>query len=327
MRTNRPIEAAIKGRRLLTREPIDASSWAFMKMLRENDDTQTIYAVDPYAEVYKVRDNVWAILTISADGMGDSWMYLIDGPEKAFLIDTSFGIGDLKGLVKELVGNKPLYIGNTHCSYDHSYGNCQFDRCYCHENEAPYMELKQDPHIWDYLFDENNNGIWLDFDRADIVPFKKYEVIGVPDGYTFDLGSGYEIELIWVPGHKPGHAMFLDKTSRLLFAGDDIISMRVGIGREGPNATVEAYRNEMVKLLNRADEFDYIFPGHFLFNIESTVIQSFVDTANAILADPENYDICEPDDKGNVTYQKFVRGMGTMAYRSNNVYMDKEGAK
>lgn len=320
MRTNRPILTPIKGRRLLTREPIDASSWAYMKMLRENDDTQSFYEVDPYAEVYRVRDNVWAILTISADGMGDSWMYLIDGPEKALLVDTSFGIGNLKGLVEELVGQKPLYVVNTHCSYDHSYGNCQFERCYCHENEAPYMERKQDPHIWDYLFDENGKGIWLDFDRADIIPFRHYQVVGVPDGYTFDLGDGYEIELIWVPGHKPGHAMLLDKRSRLLFAGDAVISMRVGIGREGTFATVEAYRDQLAKLTRRIDEFDYIFPGHFMFNLESTVLQGYLDAANAILADPQAYDLCTRDDKGNVTYQKYVRGMGTLAYQDNNVY-------
>lgn len=327
MRKNRPIETPIKGRRLVTREPIDASSWAYMKMLRENDDTQRFYETDPYAEVYKVWNNVYAILTISADGMGDSWMYLIDGPEKAFLVDTSFGIGDLKGLVKTLVGNKPLYVGNTHCSYDHSYGNCQFDRCYCHEKEAPYMERKQDPHIWDYLFDENGKGIWLEFDRDDIIPFRNYEVVGVPDGYTFDLGGGYAIELIWIPGHKPGHAMFLDKRSRLLFAGDDIISMRVGIGREGVNATVEAYRNEMEKLAKRVHEFDYIFPGHFIFNLENTVIQSFLDAANAILADPEGYDSLGTDDKGNRLMMKHVKGMGAIAYRENNIYMRQEGTK
>lgn len=327
MRTNRPIHTPIKGTRLLTREPIDASSWAYMKMLRENDNTQTFYPVDPYAEVYQVRKNIWAILTLSADGMGDAWMYLIDGPEKAFLVDTSFGIGNLKGLVRELVGDKPLYVGNTHCSYDHSYGNCQFDQCYCHENEVPYMERKQDPHIWDYLFDENGKGIWLDFDRDDIIPFRRYNVIGVPDGYTFHLGEDYEIELIWVPGHKPGHAMFLDKHSRLLFAGDDVISMRVGIGKENTCATVEAYRNQMKKLAKRTGEFDYIFPGHFLFNLENTVIQSFLDTANAILDDPSKFDICQPDNKGNVTYQKYVRGMGTIAYRKDNIYMAKEERK
>ena len=327
MRKNRPIETPIQGRRLKTREAIDASSWAYMKMLRENDDTQTFYPVDPYAEVYRIQDNVYAILTISADGMGDSWMYLIDGPEKAFLVDTSFGIGDLKGLVKELIGDKPLYVGNTHCSYDHSYGNCQFDRCYCHENEAPYMERKQDPHIWDYLFDENGNGIWLDFDRDDIIPFRKYEVVGVPDGYTFDLGSGYEIELIWIPGHKPGHAMFLDKRSRLLFAGDDIISMRVGMGREGSFATVEAYRDQMEKLVKRISEFDYIFPGHFIFNLENTVVQSFLDAANAILADPDNYDACQNDAKGGKLMLKYVRGMGSIAYRENNIYLQKEALK
>lgn len=323
MRTNRPIETPIKGKRLVMREPIDASSWAFMKMLRENDDTRMIYDVDPYAEVYKIHEHIYAILTLSADGMGDSWMYLIDGPEKAFLVDTSFGIGNLKGLVEELVGKKPLYVGNTHCSFDHSYGNCQFDRCYCHENEAPFMELKQDPHIWDYLTDENGKGIWLDFDPADIIPYKEYEVVGVPDGYTFDLGGGHEIELIWVPGHKPGHAMFLDKHNRILFAGDDVISMRVGMGKDGPNATVEAYRNEMVKLSKRIDEFDYICPGHFTFNIENTVIQSFVDTANAILENPGDYDYCEVTPNGKKTYLKAVAGMGYIGYTDHNVYMEE----
>ena len=93
--------------------------------------------------------------------------------------------------------------------------------------------------------------------------------------------------------------------------------------REILNKEKEAYRDEMLKLLKRVNEFDYIFPGHFLFNIENTVIQSFVDTANAILADPMNFDICAKDDKGNVTYQKNVRGMGTIAYRANNVYREE----
>lgn len=327
MRVNRPIETAIKGTRLLTREPIDASSWAFMKLLRQTDDTQRIFPIDPYAEVYRIQENIYAILTLSADGMGDSWMYLIDGPGKALLIDTSFGIGNLKGLVEELVGKKPLYVANTHCSYDHSYGNCQFARCFCHENEAPYMEAKQDPHIWDYLFDASGKGIWLDFSREDIIPFQKYEVVGVPDGYLFDLGGGYEVELIWVPGHKPGHAMFLDKHSRILFAGDDIISMRVGIGQNDPNATVEAYRDQLEKLAQRIDEFDSICPGHFIFHLENTVIQSFLDAANAILKDPAHPSRRELDDKGNPILLKYVRGMGSIAYRENNVYRNQEGTK
>jgi glyoxylase-like metal-dependent hydrolase (beta-lactamase superfamily II) len=318
MRQNRPIKSSLKGVRLIQREPIDATSWAYMKLLRENDRTKRVYDVDPYAEVYQFRDNMYGILTESADGMGDVWSYLIIGPEKAMLIDTSFGIGDLKGLANEITGSMPLIVANTHCSFDHSYGNCQFDRCYCHENEAEAMNLKQDPHIWDYLFGENGKGIWLDFDRKDIVPFKEYEVVGVPDGHIFNLGGDYEVELIWVPGHSAGHAMFLDKKNRNLIAGDGVISMRVGIGRPGQFTTVTAYRKEMIKLSKRMDEFDHIFPGHFTGDLETSVIPSLIETCDAIIADPDDYDTME-ERQGRQTLLKGVKGLGTIGYTRQGV--------
>lgn len=326
MRTNREIHSSLRSKRVCAREPVDASSWAFMKLLREHNDTKKVYEVDPYAEVYQLRDNIYGILTLSADGMGDPWMYLIVGPEKALLIDTGFGIGDLKGLVKELIGDKPFYVANTHTSYDHSYGNCQFERCYCHKYEYPTMEEKQNPRIWDYLFDETGKGKWLDFDRRDIVPFKRYEIVPVEDGYTFDLGGSYQVELIWVPGHKPGHAMFLDKTSRLLFAGDDVIGMRVGMGKGSPYATVEAYRDEMRKLCARLDEFDHVFTGHFTYDLESAVVLYLLEAAEAIVADPMSYDIVE-ENNGRRRYQKYVNNMGTIAYTDTNVYKNQEAAK
>ena len=55
-----------------------------MKILREFSTIREYYSeINPYTEAYKVRDNVWALYNDSFDGMGDVWMYLIDGPEKA----------------------------------------------------------------------------------------------------------------------------------------------------------------------------------------------------------------------------------------------------
>ncbi len=318
MRENRSIKSNIKGERLLQREPIDATSWAYMKLLRENNRTRKVYDIDPYAEVYQFRDNMYGILTISADGMGDPWAYLIVGPEKAMLIDTGFGIGDLKGLVGEITGGMPVIVANTHCHFDHAYGNCQFERCYCHENEVPVMNSKQDAHIWDYLFDEQGKGIWLDFERKDVIPFMQYEVVGVPDGYVFNLGGGYAVELIWTPGHSAGHAMFLDKENRTLIAGDGIISMRIGISRGSPLNTVTAYRKEMIKLSQRVAEFDHIFPGHFVVELETTVIPSLIEACNAIIADPEGYDFME-EGHGRQILLKGVKGLGAIGYNRANV--------
>jgi glyoxylase-like metal-dependent hydrolase (beta-lactamase superfamily II) len=58
----------------------------------------------------------------------------------------------------------------------------------------------------------------------------EYEIVGVPDGYIFDLGGGHEIELVFLPGHTCGHAGFLDKKNRIFFCGDDACFGAVGIG-------------------------------------------------------------------------------------------------
>ncbi len=314
----------MKSKIIKLREETEQLSKAYMKELRTHNKTKKVYDVNPYAEVYQFRDNVYGILTESADGMGDPWMYLIIGPEKAMLIDTSFGIGDLKGLVDEITGGMPIVLVNTHASYDHSYGNCQFERAYCHEYSVPELELELTPHIWDYLFDEDGNNIWLEFDREDIVEYKDYEIIGCPNGHIFDLGGGHEVELIFLPGHKAGHAGFLDKKNRILFCGDDFISMRVGISGPKPGlpygeyATVTALRNELEKLVKRTDEFDSLFPGHFIVDIDNSVVQNMLDTCNAVVADPSCYDFTQ-ERRGKKFMYKNIKGLGDLAYNESSI--------
>ena len=138
--TPRPIKSDLKSERIVweTEHPV---RWSFMKILREYSTLKQFYPeINPYTEVYKVRDNVYALYNDSFDGAGDVWMYLVDGPEKALLVDTSFGVGDLKGLIKHLIGDKEIIVCNTHSHYDHCYGNAQFGRAYCHINEYNDIE-------------------------------------------------------------------------------------------------------------------------------------------------------------------------------------------
>jgi glyoxylase-like metal-dependent hydrolase (beta-lactamase superfamily II) len=326
MKNNIGIASAIKSRKIRVNEPIDERCWAFMKELREHNATKRIYEVNPYAEVYRLRENLYGILTEHLRGGGDVWSYLIIGPEKAMLIDTGFGVGDLKGLANQLSGNKPLLVAVTHAHPDHSFGNCQFDSVHCHEYTVPQLEATRNPHIWDQLFDENGKPIWTEFDRNDIVPFHEYRIVGCPDGYVFSLGDHYDVELILTAGHAAGHCAFLDKTSRLLFAGDDVISMRIQITGprqgepHGEYATVAKYRDQMARLASRLGEFDYVFPGHFVFDLENYVILDLVEAASAIVADPQDYDYADTASSGAVTrYHKFVKGLGTLAYTRNAV--------
>jgi glyoxylase-like metal-dependent hydrolase (beta-lactamase superfamily II) len=113
------------------------------------------------------------------------------------LVDTSFGLGNLKGLVNELSGGIDLIVVNTHASFDHSYGNCQFERACCHEYCVPYMEKQLSPYIWDCLFNEDGSCKWTEFEQNDLIFYRPYEIVGCPNGHIFNPGKDYDIELIF----------------------------------------------------------------------------------------------------------------------------------
>lgn len=322
-----PINGLSKAKRILWGNPQNVISWTFMKQLREHNDTRRVYDCNPYVEVYQFRDNLYGLFNQNCDGAGDVWMWLTVGPEKCFLVDTAFGLGDTKALVDEITGGKEIIVVNTHDHFDHAFGNCRFDRVYVHEKLVPLVE-QQNAHMWDYLWDkETGKNIWLDFDRADLPQFRPYELIGVPDGYTWDLGGGYEIELINCGGHGgPGASMFLDKHNRILFPGDNICSDVSGCGNVSypiENCSLYQLRGCIRKLVNeRLDEIDWIFPMHFICDIENRLLIDFLEALDFILEDPEHhYDfVTMTVNPNNVNgpqrkrFSKYVKGFSIISY-------------
>lgn len=326
----RPIKSDLKTKRkqLEIEKPV---RWSFMKILREYSTLKQFYPeINPYVEVYKFRDNLYCLYSESLDGAGDPWMYLIDGPEKCMLIDTGFGLGDLKGLIKHLVGEKEIIVANTHAHYDHAYGNCQFDRCYCHKNEVHRMEKTNNPHIWDYLFDENGEPKWTEFDRNDLVKYKKYEIVGVEESHMFDLGNGYEVEAILLPGHTPGQCAYYDHHNHTIFIGD-VTGVAFFVPGEPYEefCTIEALYNALKKLQPRFDEIEGVFPGHGMLDQSSLMLQYLLDAAEAIMRDPSNYDskiermILSKGEK-RVTCTKNIYQNTCLKYKEDRVYMKKE---
>ena len=80
-----------------------------------------VYPEDPFVGVFHIRDNVWAMYAPCTHAVGDNWLYLIEGPEKALFIDNGYGIGDLRALGEKLTG-KPVISAVTHYHGDHAGG-------------------------------------------------------------------------------------------------------------------------------------------------------------------------------------------------------------
>ncbi|MGM9594220.1 MAG: MBL fold metallo-hydrolase [Candidatus Onthomonas sp.] len=331
---------------------------AWLRALRAFRPTRHVYSCNPHVEVYPFRENLYGLMFSLLDTGGFGWMWLIDGPEKAMLIDTGYGLGDLRGLCSQITAGKPLIVANTHCSCDHSYGNCQFEQVYCHELQVADLNWKQDPRIWDYLINEDDSCLCVPFDRADIVPFRTYQVIGVPDGYRFNLGQGYEIELIWTPGHQPGHAAYLDRQGRFLIGGDCICCGDISISGGSdfhadprhardlfqgscypsgdprhardlfqgscypsgdPRRTVAAQREGLLRLSARLDDFDRAFCGHGIQDFSSKLVPDLIETCDKILAHPEAFG---PSAEGGRCSAP-VKGGGHICFNQNGVHFPK----
>ncbi len=326
MKSMEPIRGMSKAQRKLWGNPQNVISWAYMKQLREHNDTRKVYDCNPYIEVYQFRDNLYGLFNQNCDGAGDVWQWLIVGPNKCLLVDTAYGLGDMKALVDEISGGKEIIVVNTHDHFDHAFGNCRFDRVYCHEALVPLLQA-QNEHMWDYLWNhETGENIWLEFDRKDLPEFKPYEIIGVPDGYTWDLGGGYMVELINSNGHGgPGAAMYLDHHNKILFPGDNICSDVSGCGSVSyplEECSLYKYRECVRKLVNRMDEIDSIFPMHFTVDLENRLLVDILECLDTILDDPEkNYDYFSmsfnPNDVNGAKrkrYSKYVKGFSVISY-------------
>lgn len=195
----------------------------------------------------KLEEGFWSI------DEGGVRSFLIEGIDRAMLVDTGFGHGDLKAFVETLTPH-PIFLVNTHTDGDHIGCNEQFKRAFMHPSEMDYYHLR------------NGN------DGAEALP--------VLDGHVFDLRIR-KFEVIAIPGHTPGSIALLDRSNKLLISGDSI--SLGGIFMFGSGRDMEAYISSMQKLENMLDEFDTIWPSHGLGPIDSSIIAELIEGAKKLL--------------------------------------------
>lgn len=156
--------------------------------------------------------------------------YVVVGNEKAMLIDTGYGYGNLKETVRTIT-DKPLYIVNTHGHCDHAGGNGQFeepvyihpeDMELCREHTDRQMRrenAKRAKHSINYETGEEYDGLPQDFNLETYEGAGCGRLVPVQDGTCFELG-GIHMEIVDTPGHTRGGISILYKEKKLLFIGD-----------------------------------------------------------------------------------------------------------
>jgi glyoxylase-like metal-dependent hydrolase (beta-lactamase superfamily II) len=186
-------------------------------------------------------------------------MHLVVGRERAALIDTGMGIGDVRAEVRRLT-SLPCVVLNTHYHWDHVGANRLFDDRAIHADEAELVTREHDlgstPEMMGSPAARAVLPAGFDPARYRVVPMPATRLLG--EGEVIDLG-GRALRALHTPGHSPGHVVFLDEAAGILFSGDNAYRGPMFVCFEGCDAAAFA---RSARRLAGLGGVRLICPGH-----------------------------------------------------------------
>lgn len=240
----------------------------------------------------KLTDNVTRIHAI-----GGEQLYLITGTQKAVLIDSGSGVGDLLHYVRNFT-NLPLLVLLTHNHIDHALGTIQFDNVYLSPKDIETFDpQKANTERQLYLAD---CPLYNKIKATDYQPIdnpKRFHPLH--HGDTFDLG-GQTITAFECPGHSLGSFVFLLNEARILITGDAISHFTLMFGNNC--CGIKTYLHSL-KLLNQQTKglYDQLFLSHDDLTPPLNMIDQVIELCHEI--------ILGTDDKvpfGYMNHQGFI---------------------
>ena len=159
-------------------------------------------------------------------------LYIVEGSERALLIDTGTRIPGLDKIVSGIT-SKPVTVVLTHAHGDHAGGAGAFREVYLNAGDMTIVP-------------NNMRGF-------------SGQIKYLTDGEIIDLG-GREIEVIFTPGHTAGSATFFDKANHYGFSGDAFGSTNLLVFT---NLSTEMYTAERVERYMEKNDIRFLFPGHY----------------------------------------------------------------
>lgn len=214
--------------------------------------------------------------TYAIDDIFGNHMYLIEGSEKAALIDTGMGVPGLSTLIQE-VCQKPILVLHTHGHLDHIGASGEFEQGYLHEDDLLVFQK--------HASASYRTGIVQHFLEKTAFPFQEeeltfmrngacVELFPFPKNGMIDLGNR-KLQVISTPGHTQGSVCFLDKERNYLFSGDTVVDK--GIMLSFPeSSTPTAFKETLSSLLAKCPEDIEIYGGHHRVPVKKDRIQEYI---------------------------------------------------
>ena len=211
--------------------------------------------------------------------------FLVEGTERAALIDTGLGMADISEAARQIT-SKPTLVVNTHSHGNHRGGNHYFTDIAAHPLAAGPLSGPVDPaYLADYLkvareqlvayqrareaddrffhlFTEATRPRELPGDADDWAIPCGPTPVPLYDGERIDLGHR-SLTVLHTPGHSSDSICLLDERAGLLFAGDTLVTG--DFWAHGSSARIEVFAATLRTLADGlAGQLSAIYPAHAL---------------------------------------------------------------
>ena len=227
-------------------------------------------------------------------------MYLVEGTEKVALIDTGYGVGDLKGYTETLT-DKPLVVLITHGHLDHVGGAGQFEQVYMSHADIALAQEHSDLEKRKQAICHGDAQACATVTPADFIPPFTGEFLPLQDGQMFDLG-GVTLKLLALRGHTNGIMTVLNVQDRTIMFGD---ACGVGVLLCLPESTnIEDYRANLIKMQHNEPLYDQVLREHGAFESPCSVLEDCIEACDNILAGTD--DAARTEMMGLVAYRAFA---------------------
>ncbi len=193
------------------------------------------------------------IKTFTFNPFQENTYIIYDTTNECIIVDPGCYTSKEKAILKQFITKnklKPVKLINTHCHIDHILGNKFVSEEW---NIDLYM------HKEDLLLLENASNI------AEIYGFEDYEPSPLPKYFlsqkkkiTFGKSN---FNVLFTPGHAPGHICLYNKKNNILISGDLIFQKSIG-RTDLPGGDYETLINSIKKNILPLPDETQIFCGH-----------------------------------------------------------------
>ncbi|EFR31269.1 MBL fold metallo-hydrolase [Eremococcus coleocola] len=211
-------------------------------------------------------------------------VYVFEGRDRALVLDTGWGYGDLKSVI-DSVTTKPYDVIISHAHSDHYGGASQFNEVYMSlpDKNGYLNRLKNDirPRIMRNALKKDNFPVHNPLFVDPIPKAIKY----YSNGHIFDLG-GLSLQALHLPGHTLGEMVFLIPERRLLFTGDACTdNTMIYFDHSAP---LSAFRESLLNILKIKEQYDTVLLSHAPYQIDKEIVDSNYYWVEEILANRDD---------------------------------------